>query len=527
MSPPLRHGFSNPISIQIELADHYTRMNNSKYSSKQRARRQRSKNCVARHLRLGLIVAVNLSTWTIADDDEIVPEEFSYEFQSTSGTEDSPADDATALSDSTIANIEAALDEYENALVKNDSDDGPVTISGQEFLRPGDTSAVDRYRSVRETEPNRVNGLSVWLDSGIGYDSTNAQRAESNYDSTVTWLEIGASYDRDFTLGDSRFFYGIDLGGSIFSLSSGPNGNSGGDTLLPHITPYFGIGGQKTIIRADLSYDKTDGQDYFSENQSRESLAQKSERSGVRVMAARLFDHSELATAFDYSIENFDGSSGLNDRTSWIGDVSWYYQPTALPKTSAGVGLRLGEYLTDQNPDISFVEPSLRSRYQIGPKTTFDGRVGYMFRDYEGENSTAASGDVTFALGGEWRASEQLDFRLESYRDYSSSLQSFGQAYDSTGFRLQCNYRLPFWKLNASTSGAYERAEYESTISNQSTDRSDDYWWVNSSLSRQFDTSRYFDTTISLFHNYRDNTSSSDEGDFSQSFTGVRVRLQF
>jgi len=472
-----------------------------------------------------MIVAVNLSTWTIADDDKIVPEEFRYEFESAVAEYEAGNVENIALSSSELAEVEAALAEFEKS--EASSNDGPVRITSADFLRPGDASATDRYHPLRGTDPLGSDGFSIWLDTGIGYESTDGQRTNRDTDGTVTWLDIGASYDRDFSLGESSFFYGIDLSGAFFSLSSGGTGNSDGETVLPHITPYFGVRGQKTVLRADLSYNKTDGQDYFQGNQSRESLAQKSERSGLRVTGLRLFDHSELSVVFDYSIEEFDSNTGLNDRTSWLGDVSWYYQPTTMPKTSFGTGLRLGEYLTDQNPDISFIEPSLRSRYQLGPKTTFEGRVGYMFREYDGEGSTAGGGDVTFALGAEWRASEQLDIRLESYRDYSSSLQSLGQAYDATGFRLHCDYRLPFWKLNLSTSGAYEIADYESTTTNQSIDRSDDYWWVNTAVSRQFDTSRYFDTTVSLFHNHRENTSSDSNGDFSQNFTGIRVRLQF
>jgi len=408
-----------------------------------------------------------------------------------------------------------------------EAEEDPLSLPRQPEFRPGTRDPSARFQQpFRGTAGYLIKGLNLWIDTGAGYDS-NARLSRDEDDTMVTWFDFGGNWDGDLSLGDGDFFfYGINVGGALFSFGS-DDARSSSASFDPSLNPYVGLRGRKTLLRLDGYYDLFEGNDYFYDQNNRESRASEGQSTSYRLSGTRLFKRGTLEGVADYTMQEFDDNRALNDQDSWLVDLGYYHNPHRMPKTDIGGGVRFGEYITSRNPDLFFYEPSLRFRHRQTLKSSLDGRLGYMFREYSGANAGGNRGDITLALGGDWRATERMTFRVEGYREYRTSLVSIGEDFEVTGASLSWRYRLPWWRMHFNATGAWEKADYESNTILPGSGRDDDYFRFSADLSRPIDIFSWMDSSLSLFMNYRENASSEGFNDFSQTFTGVRLRGSF
>ena len=524
-------------------------MKNSRYHPTRDARRQRLFRRIGLVWRIGLVVVVNFSAWIVAEDSAPNTEDIAVTFSPfpadvesvpVEGRPDSDASDVESENVQT-SNAELRLNEEGTDLESDRLPEGNdptenVAVTAPElpamsFLRPEWTAATDRYRPSRESEKHSRKGLQLHLDTGYGYDSTSRQQGAGQKrvetEGGVSWLEVGGSYDGDLGLDDGALlFYGSNFGAGLYTIEQDEFVEAS-ETVDFYLNPYIGLQGQKTLLQLDGFYDQFEGNDTSYKNSGRESLGAEGERTGARVFGVRLFDHSTLTTGFDYSFEDFSNDEAFNDRRSWVGDLTWLYKPGRLPKIEAGTGVSFGEFETGESPDMRFAAPMLQTRYQFSPKTVLDCRAGYTFREFSGEDGASSDGDTVFSMTADWQASERWNLHMKGFRDSSPSLQNDDEYYTSTGVRVDLGYRMLPLRLHLTLAAAYERAEYDSATTAGEADRSDDYFWFNTAVSRRLDVDWLANPTVSLFYNRREIASNRPDRDFRQDFGGVKMGFTF
>ncbi len=400
------------------------------------------------------------------------------------------------------------------------------------YIRPGLMSPSDDLVPFRAAQ-RLARGFRMHAETGFGYDS-NTLLNNGGYVSpthpnlarrggTVSWLRINVGYSDGVDGGDGRkFYYGFDLGGDIISYDRGGTAY-GRSSAEPYIAPYVGFRTGKTNVRLGSSYYLKEGNYLFNWDTPREAPVAESQTYGVNLHVSHQLDHGTVAYAYDFRWVDFESGTRLNDQDSGIHDLSYLHNPPSMPKTGIGAGLRWGSYDTATNPDSDFFEPSLRVSHQTTAKTSFDGRVGYSFRDYDGPGAISSDGRMTYALGVNWQASQRVSLRAEIYRDFTPSYVSRAENFDTDGIQFRANYASPFWNLHFQTHFAYEQAEYYSTVVGGNSNRSDDYFRFGASVSRPLNLVRWLDTSVSIFYDYAENDSTHFQGDYDRHFTGIRL----
>jgi len=399
------------------------------------------------------------------------------------------------------------------------------------FVRPGiadrDSSFVP-YRAARRLGK----GLRAHFESGVGYDSNTllndgghrspTHPDKGNRGGTVSWFRFGVGYKggRDASEG-RRFIYGFDVGGDLFAYDRGST-EFGRGNAEPYFAPYIGVIGAKTQVRLSTRYDLSEGNYLYSSDARREAPVAESQTWGFNLTVTRTLDRGSLNYALNYRQLDFDADTFLNDQESIINDISYLYGPPSMPKTRLGAGFRWGVYDTTFNPDEQFYEPSLRLNFDPTPKTNLYGRVGYAFREFDTARAIEPGGRSTYALGSRWRATERIRVGLETYRDFSPSIVSAGESFDSDGVKLRLNYASPFWRLHFGAHAAYERADYHSNFAGVRSTREDDFFRFGLKAGRPINLVSWIDTSISLFYDYSQNNSNDREGSFDRHFTGLR-----
>ena len=167
-------------------------MKNLIYHPAGRARRQRLAGQLTVVWRLVLLVAVNFSVWIIAEDFEHKDSTPSVTFTPLPadidrlGSQGRPllvvGEPETAdFDESGEATADVEIEEGIAGELEPDESLDRVAVASPElpalsFLRPGWTSATDRYRPSRESDEDSRKGLRVHFDTGYGNDSSTLQR---------------------------------------------------------------------------------------------------------------------------------------------------------------------------------------------------------------------------------------------------------------------------------------------------------------------------------------------------------------
>ena len=393
----------------------------------------------------------------------------------------------------------------------------------ERFVRPGVASAGSTLTPFRVATP-LVKGVRISTETGVGYDSNpllSSVPGTANRGGGVFWFRLNVGYGNGFDTADgTRVLYGFDIGGDFISYDSSANAN-GRDAAEPYIAPYIAVVGAKTTVKLSASYDLSQGSYLPGESFRREDPIAASHTTGFNLAISRELDRGTLGYILSYQSIDFDANTFLNDQDSIIGDLSYMHQPANMPKTGVGVGVRHGKYDTVANPDVTFWEPSLRLSYLASAKTSFDGRIGYSFQDYNG-GAIGPDGEFTFAFGSNWSITERTRLRVEGYRGFNPSYVSPGQSFNATGVRGQLNYAVPFWLLNLSAYLGYEQADYYATLVGSATNRRDGFVRAGAEVGRPLALFRRIDTSVSLFYDYVDNDSNDVFAEYDRHYTGLR-----
>jgi len=402
----------------------------------------------------------------------------------------------------------------------------------QRFVRPGVASAGSTLTPFRVATP-LMKGIRVSTETGVGYDSnlllnggalgSPAQQNLGNRGGGIAWfrLNTGFSFGQDTSAG-TRIIYGINIGGDLISYDSGANARGRG-AAEPYLSPYVGVIGAKTTVILSTSYDLSQGSYLPGESFRREDPIAASQTWGFNLSVTRNLNRGTLGYILSYQNINFDTGTFLNDQESIIGDISYMHQPLGMPKTSVGVGIRHGVYKTAANPDNRFIDPSLRVSYLASAKTSFDGRIGYTFEDFDDPGAIGPDGTLSFAFGSNWAITERTRLRVEGYRDFLPSFVAAGQSFDTTGVRGELNYLVPFWRLSASAYLGYEQADYYATLAGAAaTNRRDGFVRAGAQIGRPLAIFKRIDTSVSLFYDYVNNDSNDLYSQFDRHFTGIR-----
>jgi hypothetical protein len=227
-------------------------------------------------------------------------------------------------------------------------------------------------------------------------------------------------------------------------------------------------------------------------------------------------------------LEDFSGGGRpVSDRSRWSGDLAWFYQPTFLSKTSLGLGASVGEESVDLASDRSFFTPSLRARWNATEKTQIGGFVGVDFREFDlAEGGTRDSTTPVFGIDSTWQMLHQTSVGLSLSRSVDGSVVELGEDIASTRVGLTVRQGLGDTR-SASMYYNYEFADYEANGSAASSGRRENYHQLGISLDQNIRIHSSLNATLGVFYNYNRNAAATQEFEFTQHLTGVRIGLAF
>ena len=366
---------------------------------------------------------------------------------------------------------------------------GPVKIS------PAYGPAVIyNWNFGSRTQPRQSANLPLGTSNSVAPGLSHGANASGDYGTITAGLraEIGEPETGRFVLVDY---------GAAFLFGSGASGqNNPGQTLT--------LLGQYDFTRLKLGLGVT-----F------DSLSGHSREFGgdiQRQLATLAFTGSYQWTAktsfeLDLSvpIAQYNGgidSSGLTSTAL----VNYAYST----KTTFGLGFTEG--ITDVRSSASqtFEQINARMTSTASPFVSYNCNVSYEWRDTGEVHSTTP----IFGIGVTWTPRVGTGVTLSLDRQVQTSAAIFGANFTSTSVTLSCTQRVG----NMATLGAsigYERASYESTLSDQAINRLDQTVFAQASVTRTIFRHVALSATVSYFH-----TSSND---LPQESTQVTVSASY
>lgn len=370
--------------------------------------------------------------------------------------------------------------------------------------------------------------FDVILTFGGAYDSNPRWSANDEDGEFVTWAELQFLLDSNGLGRKGRgWYWGADVGSSIFSYSNSDRSPTGGrDQGELDTSAFLGLRGAKTDVRFDVDYRLNNGSMIDFLDLDREAGRAQGNDIAFKLGASRRFDHSQLTGYAQWAESNYNSDSFLNDISHFAGDVGWLFSPGFAPRTDVGAGFHVGSYSTERNFDQESYEPSFRFNYRMSPKTTLWGRVGYTFIDYEGLGAVGDHGFTSFGSGIKWAPTAKTWFEVTASRDVRPALVYSNQDYYWNHYQFTVGHLLPAnWSLRSYVS--YDSGEYFSTVSNGVANRQDDYWRLGGDISHPLNIFDRFSGQISAFYYFNANESTVSVADFEQVFTGMKVGLSY
>lgn len=354
------------------------------------------------------------------------------------------------------------------------------------------------------------------------------------YDSNTTQLEGGPDahvgvFDFGFNIlsgnqGTRGGYYGFDYTGQAFLYENAAQ-QFGRDTLEHSLGAFFGVNGGKTRVRAAVDYARNNGNSIDFDNVNRETRRAPSNDFDFDGSVTRVLPHGSLEAGVNYALRDFDAGSGLNDQNSIFGDLAWYFNPGSAPKTSIGLGFRVGEDDYDNNFNQTYYTPSIRGRYRMSGKTSFNASLGYEIRDVSGPGAVDTEGTV-FSGGMTYAPSPKTSYDLSFYRNNRPSYVTTGQDVNSTGAALRMTQRLPA-NFTLRSSVGYENADYTNTVAGVTPLREDNFWRFQTSIGHPLRIADGLRGDVSVFYHYNENDSTLVFTEFDQHIVGFRVGLLY
>ena len=192
------------------------------------------------------------------------------------------------------------------------------------------------------------------------------------------------------------------------------------------------------------------------------------------------------------------------------------------PKLTFGVGGGVGYNVVDgSSPDQTSEQISVRMNYQATGKLTFSGSGGVEFRQFSGEGRGTFVSPV-FDLTAEYQPFDGTSISLSANRRTQNSALLSGEDFSSTDFTVSAKQRL-LRRFAVGLTIGYENADYFSTVASASSNRTDNYFFVQPSLDAQV--TRFW--TVGAYYLHRNNDSSPASYSFYDNQVGLRTSLTF
>jgi len=192
------------------------------------------------------------------------------------------------------------------------------------------------------------------------------------------------------------------------------------------------------------------------------------------------------------------------------------------PKLVVGVGGTAGYNRVDApNPDQTFEQANARLSYQITGKMDLVTSAGVEFRSFKGQGRDQYVSPV-FEIGLNYLPFDGTKLSLTANRRTLNSAVLAGQDYAVTNITANIQQRL-LARIYLAASVGYENSNYFSAIAGVTSNRQDDYYFVEPSIAVRM--TRFW--TVGAYYLHRANNSSDDAFTFHDNQVGLRTSLVF
>lgn len=192
------------------------------------------------------------------------------------------------------------------------------------------------------------------------------------------------------------------------------------------------------------------------------------------------------------------------------------------PKLTVGLGGGGGFNEVDEpTPDQTFQQALVRVDYSPGGKLKFTGSGGVEFRESEGNDDTFVS--PVFGVGVQYQPFDGTSVNVDVNRRVMNSAVLAGQDYTTTSVTAALRQRF-LRRCTVGVTGGYENSDYFDVVhNNNSSERSDDYFFVQPSV--DVNVTRFW--TVGAYYLRRQNSSSVETYSFHDNQVGLRTSLTF
>ena len=226
-----------------------------------------------------------------------------------------------------------------------------------------------------------------------------------------------------------------------------------------------------------------------------------------------------LSTGFDSQVTEYNSSSLFSSANI---SENLFINYRYSDKVTFGIGGTGGYNFVDApNPNQSFEQANVRASYQVTGKIGLNASGGVEFRQFE-NNSRGQYVSPVFELSANYQLFDATTFTLSgSRRTYNSAVLA-GQ--DFAGTTISASLRQRFLqRFYVGVAGGYQNSNYFSTVNGVSTNRTDNYYFIEPSL--DFSITRFW--SIGGYYLHRQNDSSFQSSSFDDNQFGFRTGLVF
>jgi Putative beta-barrel porin 2 len=224
-----------------------------------------------------------------------------------------------------------------------------------------------------------------------------------------------------------------------------------------------------------------------------------------------------LTASLGYSISDYPS---LISSSVLSGD--FYVNYTYSPKLSVGLGLAGGyDMVESPSQDQIYEQLNVRASYELTGKVSASFSAGFEFRQVAGSGAEE-NGSPVFEGSLFYQPFDGTSLALVLSRRTMSSATLGSQDFNNTSAILSARQRF-LQRVYVGLSVGYENSTYFSTSIGFSSTRSDDYYFVQTSV--DLDLTRFW--TIGIFYFYRQSDSTLDTFSFYDNQFGLHTSFTF
>ncbi len=223
-----------------------------------------------------------------------------------------------------------------------------------------------------------------------------------------------------------------------------------------------------------------------------------------------------LSAGLGYSVTDYDR---LISSSVLTGNA--YFNYIYSPKLAIGIGVAGGyDFVDSPSQDQTFEQFNVRASYEVTGKLSATATAGVEVRQINGRGNDEVS--PVFEGGLIYQPFDGTTLSLTLSRRILNSATLVSQDFDSTSLIVAGRQRV-LQRYYLGVVGGYENADYFSTRDGFSSNRDDDYYFVQPSL--DFDVTRFW--SVGVYYLYRENDSSLNVFSFYDNQFGLRTTFAF